>query len=149
MYCMDCRSQLAPLLQHRMQHCPRRGSLGSGSCWWRSPQRPLLPLLRRHKHNSNTISKEHLCNLLPQRLRVFLYLLQPSLLSFFWRWCLFISACLEIFCNTRPHNNAYLLRACDRAAYKGCTVCRLHYSRRIKSITVSQMSPKMTAFILL
>lgn len=144
MYCVDWLPA-CPQPQQGMRRCPPGGCLSSGG----DHKGPLFPLLRRHEQNNNTISKGHLCNLFFQWLRVFLYLMQLCFLPFFWRWCLFISACLEIIYNVRPHNNAYLLRACDRVACKGCTGWGLHYSGGIKSINVSHMSSKMTAFILL
>lgn len=68
---------------------------------------------------------------------VFLYEMQLCLLPFFWRWCLFLSVCVDIFYSMRPHNNAFLLGVCGRVACKDCTGCTLHYSRAIKSRTIS------------
>lgn len=83
---------------------------------------PHLTSLRRHKQNNNSTSKGHLCNLFLPWFRVFLYVMQLCLLPFFWSCCLFISVCVDMFCNRRPHNNAFLLGACSRVPCKGCTL---------------------------
>lgn len=136
MYWAGWGSQLTVQPQQGMQHCPP--SLRAQEAFCREAhEEPHLASLRRHKQNNDSISKEHLCNLFLQWLRVFLYAMQLCLLPFFCRWCLFLSVCVDIFCSMRPHNNALLLGACGRVACKGCTGCTLHYSRAIKSRTVS------------
>lgn len=117
----DWGSQLALQPQQGMQNCPQEAFCREAH------KGPHLTSLRRHKQNNNSTSKGHPCNLFLPWLRLFLYLKQLCLLPFFWRWCLFISVCVDMFCNMRTHNNAFLLGACGRVACKVCTGCTLHY----------------------
>lgn len=135
MYC----SQLALQPQQGMQHCPPRDLRAQEAFYREAHKGSHLTTLRRHKQNNNSTSKGHPCNLFLQWLRVFLYVMLLCLLPFFWKWCLFISVCVDIVYKW-SHIIMHFCWELVTAVCKGCAGCTLRYSRAIKSTTISHIS---------
>lgn len=140
MYWADWGSQLALQPQQCMQHCPPRG-LRAQEAFCREAHKGLISHLLGGTSRITTVPANGTCVIFSSSgSGILLYLMQLCLLPFLWRWCLFLSVCVDIFYNMRPHHNAFLLGACGRAVCKGCTGCTLRYSRAIKSTTISHIS---------